>query len=169
MPPSSPALRRFFRPAHNQTVLCPVPPYGLSMMMLACYCRDLTRSERSGPAGRAGAAQAGQRSRGPFPVRGVPPRAAAPSAPWGTRVRQERTDHSPRPSNLSRSLWKRVGMLWSGRKRLLCEFYPAVRCYGGWHGSARSLLLSSATSKPGGEEKGSHIEIWADVNKSAFL
>lgn len=131
MSPSSPALRRFFRPAHNRTVLCPVPPYGLSMTMLACYCRDLTRSECSGPAGRAGAARAGRRSTGPFPVRGVPPQVAAPSAPWGTRARRERRDHSPRPSSLSRSLWKQVGMLGSGGKCLLCEFYPAVRCYGG--------------------------------------
>lgn len=100
-----------FTPVHNQTVLCPVPPYGPSTMMPACCCRDLTRYEHSEPPERAAAARGGQRNTGLFLVRGVLPRAAAPSVPWGTRAKQERRDHSLQPSSLCRSSWKRGNVL----------------------------------------------------------
>lgn len=99
---------RSFKPAHSQTVLCPVPPCGLSMMTPACCCRDPTRSEHNGPAETAGAAQGGRQSTGPSLARGVPPRVVAPLGPWGSRAEQERRDRSPQPSSLSRSSWKRL-------------------------------------------------------------
>lgn len=92
-----------FTQAHNQTVLCPVPPYDPSMMMPACCCRDLTRYEHSEPAGREAAGRGGQRSTGPFPVPGVLPRAAALSVPWRTRAKQETRVHNLQPSSLCRS------------------------------------------------------------------
>lgn len=95
-----------FTPAHNQTVLCPARPCGPSMMMLACCCTGLTRSGRSEQGERAAAARGGRRSTGPFPARGAPSWAAAPSGPWGTRAEQARRDHSPRPSSLRRSSWR---------------------------------------------------------------
>lgn len=95
-----------FTPAHNQTVLCPAPPYGPSTTMLACCCMGLTRYGHSEPPGRAAAARGGQRSTGLSPVQGGPPWAAAPLVPWGTQVEQERRAHSPQPSGLRRSLWK---------------------------------------------------------------
>lgn len=95
-----------FTPLHNQTVLCPVPPYGLSTMMPACCCRDLTGYARSGRGERAAAARGGQQNTGPFPARGALLWTAAPSGSWGTRAVQERRAHSPRPSSLCRSSWK---------------------------------------------------------------
>lgn len=112
-----------FRPVHSQTVLCPVPPCGLSMMTLACCCRDPTRSERSGPAETAGAAQGGRQSTVLFPARGVPPRAEAPLGPGGSQAEQERRDRSPQPSSLSRSWWKRLRGVLKGRNSLV------IRCY----------------------------------------
>lgn len=96
-----------FTPVHNQTVLCPDPPYGLSTMMLACCCRGPIIYGRSEPGGRAAAARGGRRNTGPLPARDAPPWAAAPSGPWGTQVAQERRDHSPQTSSLSHSFWER--------------------------------------------------------------
>lgn len=106
---SSPSSTLIFTPAHNQTVLCPVPPCGPSTMTRACCCRGPTRSGCSGRGGRAAAARGGRRSTGPIPARAAPSWAAAPSGPWGTRAEQERRRHSPRPSSLCRSCWKRGG------------------------------------------------------------
>ena len=124
---SSSAL--IFTPAHNQTVLCPVPPCGPSTTMKACCCRGPTRSGRSGRGGRAAAARGGRRSKGPIPARAAPSWAAAPSGPWGTRAEQERRHRSPRPSSLSRSCWKRGGIVL--KVVLLCVSCFAVRKLGG--------------------------------------
>lgn len=75
-------------------------------MMPACCCRDLTRYERSEPAGRAAAGRGGRRSTGPFPVPGVPAWAAAPLVPWRTRAKRETRVHNLQPSSLCRSSWR---------------------------------------------------------------
>lgn len=150
---TSPNSTLVFTPVHNQTVLCPVPPYGPSTMKPACCCRGLTRCGHSERGERGAAARGGPRNTGPFPARGAPPWAAAPSGPWGTRVEQERTDHSPRPSSLYRSSWKWEECL-EGWNQLLYQLCFSVRSYEEWLGSAWS---SSVISKPRGR---SHGEIW---------
>lgn len=133
----SPNSTLVFTPVHNQTVLCPAPPYGPSTMKLACCCRGLTRCGHSERGERAVAAPGGPQNTGPFPARGAPPWAAAPSGPWGTRAEQERRDHSPRPSSLCRSSWK-----WEERSegwnRLLYQLCFSVKSYEECLGSAWS-------------------------------
>lgn len=145
-----------FTPAHNQTVLCPAPPYGPSTRMPACCCTGLIRYGCSGQPERAAAARGGQRNTGPFPARGALPWAAALLGPWGTRAEQERRLHSPQPSSLCHSSWKWGNVL--KVEIVYCVDFISEEMRN-VHGSAGSPLL--AISKP---RRRSHVENVADVN-----
>lgn len=120
-PSPCPPIILVFTPMHNQTALCPAPPYGPSMMMPACCCRDLTRYGCSEQRERAAAVPGGQRNTGPFHARVALPWAAAPLGPWGTRAEQGRRAHSPQPSSWSHSSWK-----WGNVKVEIVDFWSCI-------------------------------------------
>ena len=137
---SSPCAPLLFTPVHNRTALCPVPLYDPSTMTPACCCRGQARCEHSGWEGRAAAARGGRRNTRPFLVRGVPPRAAAQSVPWGTPVESGRTHHSPPPSSLCHSSRRPGGKVRSVYWASLILWSEATRdgtalqghCYWAW-------------------------------------
>lgn len=93
-------------PWRSQTELSRGPPYGLSMLMMACYCKDLKWYAHNGPRERAAAARGAQQNTGLIRVLGVLAWAAAPWGPGETRVELERNYRSPSASSLCRSSWK---------------------------------------------------------------
>lgn len=124
------AVSLLFTPKHNQTALCPALPYDQSMMTLACCCRGPTRSWHSGQQERAAAAPGGQQSTGRFPAQDAPPWAAAPLDLWGTRAEQGRTAHSPPPSSLCHSCWKKSCCL-DGWKSLVLKVLFSIQTLSG--------------------------------------
>lgn len=94
-----------FTLVHNQTVLCPVLPYGPSTRKLACCCRGLTRFECSGRGERAAAARGGPRNTVLFLALGARPSAAALLGPWGTQAWLVTRAHSQQPSSWCHSFW----------------------------------------------------------------